>query len=234
MNLPTAEQLTNAAAAFESDWGAVDEMLYGICERHPGHSDRRTVTAKVALIDRAYSAGFERQVKPNEGERAITAIAAFMLDHASEVDAIIADLAPLREPLGRTAMTAITHQHGRFTALLRQVTARQTVPRSFAAKHLHFHRPVVPIYDSYAAARLATLVPWDTKQRPFAQPAGSDAEYWDFCARFFRLYDACHRAGSDVTVKGLDTFLWQVPQAAPSKTKVTDAADSAAAGSGQP
>jgi hypothetical protein len=55
------------------------------------------------------------------------------------------------------------------------------------------------------------LVPRDTKQRPFEQPAGSDDEYYDFCARFFCLYDACQEAGRDVTVKGLDAYLWQVP-----------------------
>ena len=213
MELPTQQDLDVAVAAFESDWGAVDEVLYGLCERHPDHSDRRAVTAKVALVDRAYSAGLERQVKPNEGEQAIVKIAAFMFDHASEVDEIIADLAPLREPLDGTVMTAIVHQHGRFTKLLRRVTARDTAPRSFASKYLHFHRPVLPIYDGYAATRLSALVPWDAKQAPSDQPAGSDAQYWGFCTRFLRLYEACTTSGLDVTVKGLDTYLWQVPTA---------------------
>ena len=211
MELPTQQALDDAAAAFDSDWGAVDDVLYGLCERHPDHSDRRAVTAKVALIDRAYSAGLERQVKPDPGEQAIAKIAEFMLAHASEVDAIIAALDALHEPLDGAAMTAIVHQHGRFTTLLRQVTARQTTPRSFAAKYLHFHRPLVPIYDSYAAGRLSALVPRDAKQIPVGQPPGSDGEYRSFCTRFFRLYDAGVKADLDVTVKRLDTYLWQVP-----------------------
>ncbi|MGD0997110.1 MAG: hypothetical protein ABR941_02155 [Thermoleophilia bacterium] len=211
MNLATAEQLTNAAASFDRDWGAVDEVLHGICERHPGHSDRRAVTAKIALVDRAYSAGLERQVRPNEGEQAIVKIAAFMLDQASEVDEIIAGLDALHEPLDKTAMTVVVVQHGRLTALLREITANHTAARSFAAKYLHFHRPVVPIYESYAAARLIALVHWDGKQIPFEQPPGSDDPYWDFCARFFRLYDACHQQRLSVTVKELDAYLWQVP-----------------------
>ena len=137
-DLPTTLQLERAARAFDTSWGAVDEVLYGICERHPDHSDRRAVTAKIALIDRAYSAGLERQVKPDEGEQAIVKIAAFMLDHASEVDQVIAGLDALREPLDRAAMTVIVHQHGRFTTLLRPVTERPTSPRSFAAKYLTF------------------------------------------------------------------------------------------------
>jgi hypothetical protein len=186
-------------------------VLYGICERHPDHSDRRAVTAKVALVDRAYSAGLERQVKPDEGEQAIVKIAAFMLARASDVDEIITNLDALCEPLDETAMTAIVDQHGRFTTLLRRVTARDTAPRSFAAKYLHFHRPVVPIYDSYAAVRLGALVPWDASYEPFEQPSGSDDVYWSFCTRFFRLYDACVKADLSVTVKRLDTYLWQVP-----------------------
>jgi hypothetical protein len=211
MKLPTQQDLKAAAEAFDNDWGAVDDVLYSICARYPDHSDRRVVTAKVALVGRAYSAGLERQVKPDPGEQAIAKIAKFMLAHASEVDAIIAGLDALHEPLDGAAMTAIVDQHGRFTTLLRQVTARQTTPRSFAAKYLHFHRPVVPIYDSYAAERLSALVPRGAKQIPVGQPPGSDDQYRSFCARFFWLYDACHQQRLSLTVKGLDSYLWQVP-----------------------
>ena len=92
MELPTRQDLDVAVATFESDWGAVDEVLYGLCERHPDHSDRRAVTAKVALVDRAYSAGLERQVKPDEGDQAIAKIAAFMSPALTRSTTIIAAL----------------------------------------------------------------------------------------------------------------------------------------------
>lgn len=69
----------------------------------------------------------------------------------------------------------------------------------------------MPLYDSYTAARLGTLVSWHAKQVPSGQPSGSDREYRSFCVRFLRLYDACHEAGRVVTVRGLDNYLWQVP-----------------------
>jgi len=213
VKLPTAEQLESAAAAFTDSWGGVDEVLYGICRKYPGHAVRREVTAKVALVDRAYSAGFERRVTPPTGKQAITVIADFMLAHVTEIDGIIDGLAPLREPLTADAMEQIVVQHGRLTALLQQVATDGKAPRSFSAKYLHFHRPVVPIYDSYAAARLGRLVYWDSHEIPFEQPSGADGEYWGFCVRFFRLYDACRRAGLSVSVKSLDTYLWAVPQA---------------------
>lgn len=213
MNTPTSEQLASAAASFDHDWGGVDEVLYGICRRHPGHAVRREVTSKIALIDRAYSAGLERQVIPDAGAQAITKIADFMLARGDEIDEIIANLALLREPLDGEAMAAIVQVHGRFADLLRQIPTRGTSPRSFASKYLHFHCPAVPIYDSYAAARLIRLVPLREIAEPLAEPQGADVEYCDFCVRFWRLYEACRDADLTATVKRLDTWLWQVPKA---------------------
>lgn len=160
MELLTQNELDQAAEAFDRDWRGVDEVLYGICRQYPGHRVRREVIAKVSLIDRAYSAGLERQVIPDAGSQAITRIADFVVDHDSYVDAIVAELAPLQEPLCRKNMVAIVRAHGHFLDLLRRIPTRGTSPRSFAAKYLHFHKPIVPIYDSYAAARLIALVPW--------------------------------------------------------------------------
>ncbi len=209
--LPSAVQLESAAAAFDADWGGVDEVLYELCRKHADHAVRRDVTAKVALIDRVYSAGFERRVTPPAGKQAITVIADFMLAHAAEIDDIVGRLAPLQEPLAADDMVQVVAAHGRLMSLLQKVATDGKAPRSFAAKYLHFHCPVVPIYDSYAAARLIRLVHWDSHEIPFEQPSGADDEYWDFCVRCFRLYEACHAAGLAVSVKRLDTYLWAVP-----------------------
>lgn len=86
--LPSVSQLADATTAFDQDWGGVDDVLYELCREHPGHADRRTATAKLALIGRAYSAGLERRVTPPKGQQAITVIAEFVHAHHSEVDAI--------------------------------------------------------------------------------------------------------------------------------------------------
>jgi len=164
-------------------------------------------------FDRAYSAGLERQVIPDAGSQAITKITDFMVDHGPEIDAILAALAPLQEPLDGETMVAIAPARGRFLDLLRQIPTRGTSPRSFAAKYLHFHAPIVPIYDSYAAAWLVKLMPWPAGKAAPAPPADVDAEYWDFCARFLRFYEACHKATRVVSVRGLDTYLWAMPGA---------------------
>lgn len=213
IRLPTAEELESAAAAFDGDWGAVDEVLYGICRRYAGHSDRRGLTVKVVLIDRAYSAGLQRQVVPDVGAQAITKIADFMLDRGGMIDALIGELGSLEEPLDATKMAAVVSVHGRLTTLLRELTRDGMAPRSFAAKYLHFHNPMVPLYDSYACDGLARLVRWDAREIPFERHPEADPDYWDFCVRFLRLYEACRSAGLAVSVKSLDACLWAVPVA---------------------
>jgi hypothetical protein len=212
--LPAAEELAAASAAFDADWGAVDDVLYEYCLRHPGHVDRRSLTAKLVLIDRAYSAGLERQVDPEPGAQAITKIADFMVARGAAVDALIGELSALQEPLDADTMATIVSLHGRFATLLRELTRGGMTPRSFAAKYLHFHNPVVPLYDSYVSSALVHLVRWDSQATPFFElPPDGDPDYWDFCVRFLRLYEACHEAGLAVSVKQLDTYLWAVPGA---------------------
>ena len=52
ITLPTTEQLAAAEDAFDQDWGGVDDVPYRLCADLPGHSDRRSVTAKLALVAR--------------------------------------------------------------------------------------------------------------------------------------------------------------------------------------
>lgn len=126
-------------------------------------------------------------------------------------DEIIGEVLKLAEPLTVETTWRLVELHGRFTRFLMGVTTDSKAPRSFAAKYLHFHNPIVPIYDSYAAAGIIKRVRWDSRIVPFSCPDEGDAEYHQFCVRFWRLYDACRRQGVDVTVKSLDTLLWAVP-----------------------
>jgi hypothetical protein len=212
--VPTAADLAESNAAFDLDWGGVDDVLYELCCRHPGHRDRRSTTAKVALIGRAYSAGLERRVSPPKGQQAIVIIADYFEQHGPEIDEILAPLRAVREPLSLDGISTIVAARGRFTRLLLGVTTDGKSPRSFASKYLHFHHPAVPIYDSYALAGIVRLVRWDAGQVPFRCPAGGDDVtdgYYQFCARFWRLLGACRQAGLEPSVKTLDTYLWSVP-----------------------
>ena len=151
---------------------------------------------------------------PPKGEQAISVIARYFEEHATEVDDVLAGLASLQEPLSADSMARVVQIHGQFVALLLGVTSDGKSPRSFAAKYLHFHYPAVPIYDSYALAGIVHLVRWDASHIPFACPPGGDEVsdgYYQFCVRFWRLLEACRAADLRVSVKSLDTYLWTVP-----------------------
>jgi hypothetical protein len=212
--VPRQIDLDSSSRTFDQDWGAVDELLYQVCREHPGHTDRRWTTAKVALIDRAYAAGLERRVSPPEGQQAIVVIADYCHLHGAEIDEILQPLHQIEEPLSLEDMVTIVAVHGRLTELLVGVTTDGKSPRSFVSKYLHFHHPTVPIYDSYALAGIVHAVRWDASLIPFACPPGGDRVadgYYRFCVRFWRLLEACRKAGREVSVKSLDGYLWSVP-----------------------
>ena len=211
IKVPTQQQLDEAQAHFQNEWGLVDEVLYRLCKEHPDHSSRREVVGKLGLIGRAYSAAMERRVTPPPGQQAIVVIGDYLCERGNQVDAILSRLRSLSEPLSRQDMATAVAEHGRFTALLKGVATDGKTPRSFAAKYLHFHCPVVPIYDSYVAAKIPKVVRWSSNNLPFELPPGSDEEYWHFCVRLLRLYESCRRYGLAVTVKSLDSYLWEVP-----------------------
>lgn len=211
MKLPTQQEVDAAADAFDEDWGEVDRVLYAICADHPLHDDRRHVTAKVALVGRAYSAGLERCITAEPGQQSVMVAADYIWQHSGKVDEIVAAVQQTAEPLTADDMRELVEQHGRLTDLLAGIPGCHRRPRSLAAKYLHFHHSVVPIYDSNAEIALGKLVPWKAGLAPFAQPPHGDEWYWQFCVRLFRLYDACWKGGLTVTTKQLDTWLWPGP-----------------------
>ena len=129
---PTQRELDDCAAEFQGDWGLVDEVLYDLCRRYPGHTNRGVVTAKLALVGRVYAAGLERRVTPPPGQQAITVVARYVFEHGSEVDRIIEGLDQVREPLDTVSMRLIVELHGSLTELLRKGTTDGKAPRSFA------------------------------------------------------------------------------------------------------
>ena len=212
IKLPTQQQIDESSATFDDEWGEVDKVLYAVCREHPRHDERRHVTAKVALVGRAYQAGLERCITPGPGQQAVMVGADYIRKRGGDVDDIIAAVQQVSEPLTAAEAQELVEQHGRFTQLLGEMPECNRLPRSFASKYLHFHHSVVPIYDSYAAESLMGRVKWSTFKIPFSQPPNGDSEYWDYSVRLFRLYDACWQHDLAVTTKTLDAYLWAVPK----------------------
>ena len=166
---------------------------------------------KWILIDRAYSAGLDRQVGVPEGGRSVDNLFRFFSStHVESVMASIGEVAGFVEPLTEDALVSVIVQHGRLCALLSQELTGGSRPRSFVSKVLHFHCPIVPIMDSDCMRNLSARVP-SRARHPLMKPPEADAEYFKFCVRFFRFYQACRLVRPSTTVKDLDAFLWTPP-----------------------
>lgn len=207
--VPTAKELQKSVDTFNAEWGGVDEVLYGACAKSADNSARSLMT-KWILIDRAYSAGLDRQVPAPEGGRSVDNVNKFAKRHSCIITAEVEGLAGLDEPLTEVALQRVVVQHGRLCTLLSVSLTRGNVPRSFISKLLHFHCPIVPIVDSDCSRNLSARVP-SRVPHPFEKPPEADAEYFGFCVRFFHFYNACRVVRPFTTVKDLDAFLWTPP-----------------------
>lgn len=93
------------------------------------------------------------------------------------------------------------------TRLVARIVRKNQIPRSFTAKYLHFHGPRVPIYDSIASQTIASLCRMTPKLRMFAMPKGADASYYEYCLRFWKLWQDLRGYGEPRTVRRVEYFL---------------------------
>jgi hypothetical protein len=97
--------------------------------------------------------------------------------------------------------------HAHLVRLLAGITHKGQSPRSFASKYLHFHRPVIPIYDSVASGALSGIVRWrsvfDCEQ--FGEP--EDLVYRQFVMHFRQLAGLARQANIKASVLELDWYL---------------------------
>jgi exodeoxyribonuclease-1 len=224
IQLPPIDEEVSAGFSIEKFKQAHDDLrqrgsiLYGtlraLCRRYPTHSDLNAVTAKVWIIGRSYATQIERHV-PSDGTQgsALSKVAEFLHGRHIEIDAIISAIrfADDKDPqlLDDEDLPSCIRSHGKFAALLKEVTGGQS-PRSFVSKYLHFHRPIVPIYDSVAAESLQKVVPW--KKTYDCPPLGEaeDVYYRQYVMQLRQLNGAARRSGISPKVMALDWYLLHV------------------------
>jgi hypothetical protein len=193
------------------DWHLINEALYDLCARYPGHSQLGQILAKVLIIGRSYNTGLERRMKSSGGMgEGIAKVGRHIYEHRGEVDGIFERLRTIAEPLSVEELGAIIAEHGRFHRLLREVTRNHGPVRSFASKYMHFHCPAVPIYDSVSSAQLRKFVRWRDDLMVFGRIPEADPSYHWHVARFWKLYGDLMGAGKPVTARLVDVFLlWE-------------------------
>jgi hypothetical protein len=201
-------RLSQAIKSYEARWKPVDSELYDLCHRRSRHDDFADVYTKVAIVGRVYEAGVARAWR-GEGDPE-TEITRVLIEQA---DLIQSALQRLEGHLfDRQAAAEIVELHGDVSRAISHRSGNVFLA-SFVSKYLHFHSPIVPIFDSNAQAAIGNLV--DRKlvdpirEALTALPEWARA-YRNFVAAFVVLHERAYAETTlKPTVKELDHLLWQ-------------------------
>lgn len=183
--------------------GRLNAVLYRMCEEMRGHRDRGMIRAKVAVVGRTYASGLERHIKGG-----LDRVATTLLTARPWLDKEISSLRRMRdhEPtIERIAAIATTH--ARLQRALQAVTRNRNNVRSFVSKYLHFHAPVVPIFDQYANLELTCWYRWPPRPELVKMPRGVDGTYWRHCVRTAFVVDDWRRLNiGPPTARAIDDY----------------------------
>lgn len=199
------ERLRESEGDYVAQQWITYDTLRSLCRRHPEHTSRNCVAAKVWIIGRTYSTQIERKVKSDGGQgSALHQVVTFMHENCGTIDESIGGLPNYDEmPLDDSLLPNIISAHGALVELLKVVTGGHAA-RSFASKYLHFHRPVVPIYDSVTSGVLSKLVRWRRIFDSGRLGNPEDADYRQFVMHLRQLNGL---APTKPSVRALDWYL---------------------------
>lgn len=198
-----AEDYRAAVEKYHGGWELLDSVLYRVCSEHPSHSDVPGVTAKVFLIGRAYQTGIERQMKSDGTQAAaMTRLANYLFAHRQEVDALIAPFLGVEGRVDAHTFAGVAEAHTGLVNLLKGETRGKA--QSFVSKYLHFHAPIVPIYDALA---VEVIRKFDLAESQLPPRTGSESKYAAFLRRFVALASEASKTEAGVTSKRLDQYL---------------------------
>jgi hypothetical protein len=147
--LDLTARLSAAIKSYKASWEPVDSELYDLCRRRPSCDNLADVYTKVAIIGRVYEAGVARSWRgEGDPEREVAGV---LIEQA---DLIRNGLRSLENrSFDQHTAAEIVELHGHITRAISHRTASVFLT-SFVSKYLHFHSPVVPIYDSNAQAAI--------------------------------------------------------------------------------
>lgn len=224
MELQMPSLRTGAAAISSTDYrtacqfhrknlGRTDEVLYRLCRQHAAHDRQDWVHTKVLLIGRGFATGIERQVRATSGPgSAIWQVSVLLHENGRTVDRILASVSGVSEPfdkIGVDGLRALVSAHGKFCVLLKQITGTKTAP-SFASKYLHFHRPIVPMYDQWAYDRAWAYRPRQWQVEGFRAPKQAEGGFACYVQCFWHVYRSLREApglSGQVSVRLVESFL---------------------------
>lgn len=192
------------------NWDLIDKTLYSLCQKNYTHDTMNSIKAKLWIIGRTYATGVERKIKTNGYQGgSLSQLANHLYNNRIQVDTILGELKANSNgtTITRQKLEKIVSLHGRLVDLIKDITRNNYCPRSFVSKYMHFHCPVVPIYDSFASRILNKFIRWNNNLTVFDKPKIVDEEYMWFVLRFWELYKRASGQVDVERVKYLDYYL---------------------------
>lgn len=214
---------------YNLNWKLLDQQLYRICSEIPNHSTKEKINAKLWIISRTYMTGIERQIdlngQENEQGKALQMLARLFEKNKNKIDNLISEIHEFVEPLNENNLKIIIKKHYEFCNILNEImrennNMKKLIPRSFCSKYLHFHCPVVPIYDNVAVGNINRIIDRRKMSVLSINVEGDEGDdyYIDYCSRFLKLYDWIlnhEKDKKEITVKLLDNYLIEIEQVRP-------------------
>lgn len=183
------------------------KMLLDMC-RQSDHKDVRTTASKLWLVGRSHAAALERGKIEGEGGYIATYLA---VARAIVKDFRLAELVrSLRRPVPASRLydeehlADIQEACARLATIFERHTGQWKI--SLASKYLHFHAPVVPIYDAISVGALTRLVRKSELPKA-ALDCWGDAGYGRHLARFAAAHSILKSEGYTADAAAMDIFL---------------------------
>ncbi len=203
-----AAHLAQAIQSYGASWKPVDGELYALCVRRSSHDDFADVYTKVAMIGRVYEAGVARAWRGTGDPE--TQVTQTLIEQAYLIRTGLQGLGS--RSFERQTAAEIVELHGHIARAISHRT-KGVFLASFVSKYLHFHCPIVPIYDSNAQAAIGQYVDQTAVgpiRKAMAQLPEWARAYRNFVAAFVVLHERAHaETPLKPTVKELDHLLWQ-------------------------
>jgi hypothetical protein len=182
-------------------WIPLDHPIIRACEDNPGHTDWCEVAAKVALVNRMYSAQLGRgKWGKYEAEDKVTKALV-----ESDIDVFMRKLSKVAT-LNHDNLPKVVECHDKLVEIIRKRLKQYAV--SFSSKYLSFHFPhVVPIFDTKATTCARKILKADEIFKADSNFRGSGS-YEKHCGRILRLMAILDEQKIEPDVKTIDYVLY--------------------------
>ena len=187
-----------------------DKILYDMCRNWPTHNDIGEIQAKVRIIGRVYATGLERKGEEDKSKGIYETVGELLFKHRNFVDSELNEIRKFTR-ISRISGEKILAFHGKLVKLIRDGTDSKRNFRSFVSKYLHFHAPIVPIFDSRALTTInhKDWYPWNKIRNKvlITKKSTYDPVYFKFLNQFLMYFGDLQKQKLNPTVKTADYFL---------------------------